>query len=114
MLICVCKVLFLILKLQSQCSVIITTFFLHSDRVHSAEVDGTVYFANKSVVVCCDFDESTDMPTFGEITDIVVTPSRKVLFVMQTLVTDYFEQHYLHTVYIAFTENVTYTDHQNY
>lgn len=68
--------------------------FLHSDRVRSAEVDGTVYFANKSVVVCCDFDESTDMPTFGEITDIVVTPSRKVLFVMQTLVTDYFEQHY--------------------
>lgn len=35
-----------------------------------------------------------DMPTFGEITDIVVTPSRKLLFVMQTLVTDYFEQHY--------------------
>ena len=39
-----------------------------------------LYFANKSVVVCCDFDESTDMPTFGEITDIVVTPSRKVYF----------------------------------
>lgn len=68
--------------------------FLLSDRVRSAEVDGTVYFANKSVVVCCDFDESRDMPIFGEITDIVVNPSHKILFVMQTLVTDYFEQHY--------------------
>ena len=76
---------------------------LLSDRVRSAEVDGTVYLANKSVVVCCDFDESTDMPTFGEITDIVITPSQEVLFVMQTLVTDYFEQHYfaycVHRVY---------------
>ena len=81
----------------------LNNILLLSDRVRSAEVDGTVYLANKSVVVCCDFDESTDMPTFGEITDIVITPSQEVLFVMQTLVTDYFEQHYfaycVHRVY---------------
>ena len=87
---------------------------LLSDRVHSAEVDGTVYFANKSVIVCCDFDESTDMPIFGEITDIMVTSSQEVLFVMQTLVTDYFEQHYFAYCVHRLDGVFIYTDHPNY
>ncbi len=63
-------------------------------RVRCSGIGGTTYHANQNVVVCYDFDQRTEMPTFGEITDIVVTPCQEVLFVVQALVTDNFDQHY--------------------
>ena len=36
----------------------------------------------------------SDMPVFGEIADIMVTPSQEVLFVMEYLITEDFGEHY--------------------
>lgn len=61
-----------------------------SHRVHSAKIDGVEY--RKAAVVLCHFED--EMPIFGEIVNIIVTPLKECLLVIHPLVADYFDRHF--------------------
>ena len=60
------------------------------NRVRSVQIDGSVY--RKAVVVLCHFEE--EMPVFGEVVEVLVTPLRECLFVLHPLVSDYYDRHF--------------------
>ena len=67
----------------------IIDYFL-SYSVTRVSIDGNEYA--KSSVVLCGFEYG--LPVFGEVKHLLITALQEVIFVMDTMSSDYFDRHY--------------------
>ena len=79
----------------------VTYKFLCLYRVRSAEISGTTY-KRKTVVV---YEYVDDMPVFGEIVEIFVSPINECLFVLKLLTSLCFCAH-LHSYEVGLTNTI--------
>ena len=84
--------------------VVVLSIFLI--RVVSAVINGTTY--RKGTVVVCGIED--DIPVFGRIMELIVTPHQECLFVICPLLTLAFQHHY-HAYKVVLTDSSVVYDH---